>query len=72
MITKFPRLDQMRSKEHSAQQDANTAYNKIRNTQERVLTAHDGARGDENGFGAAVFVDGVAWNTLHVSMSFSI
>ena len=62
----------MRSKEHSAQQDADTAYNKIRNTQERVLAAHDGARGDENGFGAAVFVDGVAWNTLHVSMSFSI
>ena len=61
MIPKLPRLDQMRSQEHRSEQDANTANNEVRDAQERVLAAHYGARGDEDGFCAAVFVDGVAW-----------
>lgn len=61
MITKFPRLNEMRSQEHRAQQDANTAHNKVCDTEERVLAAHDGARRDEDRFGTAVLVDGEAY-----------
>ena len=61
MIAQLARLDQMRSQEDRSEQDANTADNKVCDAQKGVLAAHDGARGDEDGFCAAVFVDGGAW-----------
>ena len=54
----------MRSQKDRSEQDANTADNEVCDAQEGVLAAHDGARGDEDGFCAAVFVDGVAWGRL--------
>jgi hypothetical protein len=68
MITKFPRLNEMRSQEHRAQQDANTAHNKVCDTEERVLAAHDSARRDEDRFGTAVLVDGEAYTHMNISV----
>jgi len=60
MIPQLARLDQMCSQEDRSEQDANAADNEVCDTQKGVFAAHDGARGDEDGFCAAVFVDGVA------------
>ena len=50
----------MRGKEYSAQQDAETAHDNVRNAEERILATHDGAGRDENGLCALVLLNGVA------------
>jgi hypothetical protein len=44
--------------EDSTKQNAETAHDNVRNAEEGVLAAHDGARGDEDRLGAAVCLDG--------------
>lgn len=48
----------MRESENSAEQNAETTNDHIRNAQERVLAPHNGASGDENGLGPAVLLYG--------------
>lgn len=45
----------MRDGEHGAEHDADAAYDDVRDAEEGVLAAHDGAGGDDDGFRAAVF-----------------
>jgi len=54
VVAEFSRLDEMSCKEHGTKQDAESADNNVRDAQERILATHNGARGDQNGFGATV------------------
>jgi hypothetical protein len=40
--------------EDSTKQNAETAYDNIRNAEEGILASHDGSGGDQDGFGATV------------------
>ena len=42
-----PWLDQVCDREYHAQNDAGTSDNNVGDSQERILAAHDGSRGDE-------------------------
>jgi len=47
----------MGSREDSSEQNAETADDNVRDTEERVPTTHDGPRRDQNRLGAAILRD---------------
>lgn len=53
-----PRFDQIGDSEQSPEDDANPADDDISDAEEGVFPAHDGPRGDDDGFGAAIGCDG--------------
>jgi hypothetical protein len=54
MVAQFPWLDQMRSREKDAEDDADPAYDDVGDAKEGVLAADYGGGGDDDGFCAAV------------------
>lgn len=48
----LPRLDHVRDGEDGAEENADSADDDVCDTEERVLTSHDGSSRDQDGLGA--------------------
>ena len=61
MVAQFSGLDQMCDCKECAENNADACYDDVGDSEEGVLAANYGTRGDDDGFRATVFSDVEIW-----------